>query len=75
MTLEAATEIQKLLNLKDRLLSHLADFEVIDVIRGDVVTGKNGHPFTWNAQSREIRYIREGLEREIKSIDEQITSL
>ena len=74
MTLEKANEIRRLLNLRDVLISQLNKFKECDCIDGHINEGANGLGFKWEKDGREIKYLIEGILKDIKDIEETVFS-
>ena len=72
MTLEKATEIKRLLDFRDELISQLKEFARCDSITGHINSGSNGLGFGWDNDSRQIRYLIEGTKRDIERIEKKI---
>lgn len=72
MILKKAEVIRDLLNLRDELVSQLNDLMDCKSIRGDICFGKNGRGINWSRDSWQVKCLIEGINQEIKKVEEKI---
>lgn len=72
MDLERANKIRILLNVRDELLSDLAEYEKCDSITGHINRNNNGLGFRWDRGDRELQYLIEGAKKHIREIESSI---
>lgn len=75
MTLEMAQEIRELMTVRNLLISDLERFQECDSITGNINKDSNGLGFRWDKNSREIKCLIDGIERQIQYIEETISNI
>lgn len=75
MTLETAQEIRELMTVRSCLISDLECFQECDSITGNINKDSSGLGFRWDKNSKEIKYLIEGIERQIQYIEETISNI
>lgn len=75
MTIEQAESIRDLLVHRDNLIAELREFERCQCITGHINDAHNGLGFTWDRNSRQVRCLIDGIQKEIAYIDEYISNI
>lgn len=75
MTLEEAKNIRKLMDVRDDLMAQLKEFERCESIDGHINDGVNGLGFYWDKGHRHIQYLKDGLKKDIATIEETISNI